>query len=74
VGLAGAHVLRHAAATLLSAGVPVAAVSAILGHARTSITYDVYAHSMPEATSSAVQRLSDAIALDSNRDSNAVEK
>ena len=70
----GFHVLRHSAATaLLAAGVPVATVSAILGHARTSITYDVDAHSMPETTSTAVQRLADAIQLDSNPDSKTVE-
>ena len=42
------HDLRHAAATyLLAAGAPVMAVSAFLGHTRTSTTTDVYAHLLP---------------------------
>jgi len=41
----GFHTLRHSAGTmLLHAGVPVNVVSAILGHARSSITLDTYAH------------------------------
>lgn len=39
------HDLRHMSATLLiSAGVPVRVVSDRLGHARTSITQDIYTH------------------------------
>ena len=39
------HGLRHTCATLLiAAGVPVNVVSARLGHAKTSITSDIYAH------------------------------
>ena len=42
------HDLRHAVATyLLTAGAPVMAVSAMLGHTRTSTTTDIYAHLMP---------------------------
>jgi integrase len=41
----GFHHLRHTYATLtLGAGVPVHIVSAVLGHARPSITLDVYSH------------------------------
>ncbi|MCX7491515.1 tyrosine-type recombinase/integrase [Corynebacterium sp. P6129] len=42
------HSLRHFHATqLLRAGVPVRAVSARLGHAKTSMTLDTYTHVMP---------------------------
>jgi integrase len=42
------HGLRHTCATLLiAAGVPVNVVSARLGHAKTSITSDIYAHVLP---------------------------
>jgi integrase len=41
----GFHTLRHSAATMLMHdGVPVNVVSAILGHARSSITLDTYPH------------------------------
>lgn len=53
--------LRHAAASLLLAdGVPVTAVSAMLGHALTSTTLNVYAHVLPGAervTADAMDRL-----------------
>ncbi|MCB9677901.1 MAG: site-specific integrase [Alphaproteobacteria bacterium] len=43
------HDLRHSAATLLlSAGEPVVAVSASLGHSQVSTTLNTYAHAMPE--------------------------
>lgn len=48
----GFHHTRHTAATLmLSAGVPIHEVSRILGHARPSITLDIYSHwiSTPES-------------------------
>lgn len=42
------HGLRHTAASLsLAAGVPVATVSAMLGHANPSITMRIYAHAVP---------------------------
>jgi integrase len=42
------HDLRHTCATLaLKAGVPPHVVSKMLGHARVSITMDVYAHCLP---------------------------
>lgn len=53
--------LRHAAASLLiSEGVPITAVSAMLGHALTSTTLNVYAHVLPGAeriTADAMDRL-----------------
>lgn len=45
----GAHHLRHTFATLmLGDGVPLHVVSKILGHAKPSITADLYAHAIPE--------------------------
>jgi integrase len=42
------HDLRHASATyMLAAGAPLVAVSARLGHTRTSTTTDIYAHVLP---------------------------
>jgi integrase len=53
--------MRHAAASLLIAdGLPVTAVSAMLGHALTSTTLNVYAHVLPGAdrlTAEAMERL-----------------
>lgn len=53
--------MRHAAASLLIAdGVPVTAVSAMLGHALTSTTLNVYAHVLPggeRITADAMDRL-----------------
>ena len=53
--------LRHAAASLLIAeGLPITAVSAMLGHALTSTTLNVYAHVLPGAdrlTAEAMDRL-----------------
>jgi integrase len=43
------HDLRHSFATIgLGAGVPVKALSSILGHSSTSFTMDVYAHATPQ--------------------------
>lgn len=45
----GAHHLRHTFATLmLGARVPLHVVSRMLGHARPSITADLYAHAIPD--------------------------
>jgi integrase len=42
------HGLRHTMATLLlSSGKPVSVVSERLGHAKVSMTYDVYSHVIP---------------------------
>ncbi len=52
------HDLRHSTAImLLKAGEPVSIVSAVLGHARTSTTTDVYGHVLEELTGSAAARL-----------------
>jgi len=52
--------LRHAAASLLLAdGLPITAVSAMLGHALTSSTLNTYAHALPGAdrlTAEAMER------------------
>jgi integrase len=56
VGFAGLrfHDLRHTHATLLlQAGVPVAAVSARLGHANAAITLGIYSHSTTDAEAAA---------------------
>lgn len=43
------HSLRHSHATfLLSKGIPIVEVSRRLGHSKTSVTLDVYAHAMPK--------------------------
>lgn len=45
----GLHALRHTSATLLiSSGVDVRTVSGRIGHARTSTTFDIYAHSLKD--------------------------
>jgi integrase len=53
--------LRHSAATLaLAAGVPIKAVSEMLGHTSTAFTMDVYCHVLPpmqEEAADKVERL-----------------
>jgi integrase len=50
------HDLRHTHATLLlQAGVPVAAVSARLGHANAAITLGIYSHSTTDAEAAAAE-------------------
>ena len=57
------HALRHRAASLmLSQGVPVKAVSAILGHANAAMTLNVFAHLMPGDDASAVVHLDRGLA------------
>ena len=41
------HINRSSAALMLSNGIDVHTVSRRLGHAKTSITLDIYAHAMP---------------------------
>lgn len=65
-GVEGAtiHSLRHAAATaMINAGNPITAVSSALGHARTSITVDVYGHAGAEAQAAALADSAAAIGL-----------
>lgn len=60
------HAFRHSAATtMLANGVPLADVSAILGHARTSITADVYAHATRDKKAAAMSIAAAAIGLTS---------
>lgn len=58
----GFHHTRHTAATLmLSDGVPVHEVSRILGHARPSITLDIYSHWISQPDSAGTTAVSRAI-------------
>lgn len=57
------HDLRHSAATMMiQAGVPVNVASQRLGHARTSVTMDIYAHVMPGQQADAAAVLSRVLA------------
>lgn len=57
----GIHTLRHTAATtMLTQGVPVAAVSKVLGHASPATTYALYAHAVPGLDKEALRRNADA--------------
>ena len=52
------YTLRHTSATLLLAdGVPVKDVSVRLGHAKASMTLDVYGHALPGVGKVAALRL-----------------
>lgn len=54
------HSLRHTFATrAIEAGVPIKAVSEILGHASIQITLDLYCHASIEMKRDAVNRMSD---------------
>jgi integrase len=56
------HDLRHTHATLLlSAGTPIKAVSERLGHSKTSITLDTYAHVLPDMQDRAVEAIDAAL-------------
>ena len=53
------HGLRHTSATLaLKGGVPVKVVAQRLGHAKTDITNDIYAHALPSMQKDAAAKLS----------------
>lgn len=59
IRLRGLHHARHTAASLLlGSGVPVHVVSQVLGHARPSITLDLYAHLMPHQSDAAAAAMS----------------
>lgn len=65
-GVEGAtvHTLRHAAASLMIAGgADVAAVSGVLGHARTSTTLNLYVHTTSDAQAQALGGLGAALGL-----------
>jgi integrase len=52
------HDLRHTAATLMGKqGIPVAAVSEMLGHSSTSMTLDIYSHAFPDMQREAASAL-----------------
>lgn len=54
----GIHTLRHTAATLmLNAGVPMATVSRIMGHASIQVTVDLYGHVSPDVARDAFDAL-----------------
>lgn len=56
------HDLRHTAASLmLNNGIPILAVSQRLGHARPSITLDVYGHLMPSQQEAAAELISSLV-------------
>lgn len=56
------HDARHTSASLaLAAGIPIGIVSERLGHSKTSITLDVYAHALPGQHREAAHRLADAM-------------
>jgi integrase len=53
------HGMRHTAATLLlQAGTSIRVVADRLGHAKVSMTLDVYAHALPDAQQAAAERMS----------------
>ncbi|MDO8120638.1 site-specific integrase [Isoptericola sp. b490] len=57
----GLHTLRHSAASaMLGTGVPLKAVSDVLGHSSVAITGDVYGHMAPEVQRSALDALAAA--------------
>jgi integrase len=56
------HDLRHTAASLmLNNGIPVIVVSRRLGHARASITLDVYGHLIPSMQAEAAELMDELI-------------
>ena len=56
------HDLRHTAASLmLNHGIPVIVVSRRLGHAKPSITLDVYGHLLPSMQAEAAQKIDELI-------------
>ncbi|MCJ7537419.1 MAG: site-specific integrase, partial [Anaerolineales bacterium] len=56
------HDLRHTAASImLNHGIPVIVVSRRLGHARPSITLDVYGHLIPRMDEDAAQKMDELL-------------
>ncbi|QIX27513.1 site-specific integrase [Nocardioides sp. JQ2195] len=54
----GLHTLRHTAATMmLNAGIPMATVSRIMGHASIAVTVDLYGHVSPDVARDAFDAL-----------------
>ncbi len=58
------HDLRHTAVSLmLNAGIPVILVSRRLGHARASITLDIYGHLIPTMQTEAAEKIDELVTL-----------
>ena len=58
------HSFRHLNASLLiNGGADVKTVSAVLGHAQTSTTLNIYAHSFAAAQAAALEAVADTIEL-----------
>ena len=56
------HSLRHSCASLLlSRGLPLPAVAAVMGHSNTAVTARTYAHAMAQAKEDAAARMDDAL-------------
>jgi len=56
------HDLRHTAASLmLNHGIPVIVVSRRLGHAKPSITLDVYGHIIPSMQAEAAEKMDELV-------------
>ncbi len=56
------HALRHTAATLLIAnGSDIKVVQEVLGHAKASMTTDVYAHFLPGRADAEMQKLGELL-------------
>jgi integrase len=56
------HGIRHTVASLaIASGQDIRTVSDLLGHARTSITADIYAHVLPGRTTELAQAISDLV-------------
>lgn len=64
VGKAGAHTMRHSAATAwLESGVHIKAVSDLLGHSSIAITGDLYGHTSDDTARAAVADLAQTLEL-----------
>lgn len=74
------HDLRHTAATImLSHNIPVHTVSKVLGHARASVTLDIYAHVVPGMLEEVARLMDDvitpiAVGLDKDIDEDVLEE
>jgi len=64
IGKAGAHTMRHSAATAwLESGVHIKAVSDLLGHSSIAVTADVYGHTSDDTARAAVADLAKALGV-----------
>lgn len=65
------HSFRHLNASLLiNSGADIKTVSAVLGHAQTSTTLNIYAHSFAAAQAAALEAVADTIELHKNKAAN----